>query len=74
MGIWPFTEQSFAVGDIRDVGTELDAAVFLREHIWDTPYEAWMPKKSVHGRYAGIGGMLKRWHCCISDRGSSRPL
>ncbi len=33
MGIWPFTEQSFAVGDIRDVGTELDAAVFLREHI-----------------------------------------
>ena len=33
MGIWPFTEESFAVGDIRDVGTELDAAVFLREHI-----------------------------------------
>jgi hypothetical protein len=33
MGIWPFTEEGFAVGDIRSANTELDAAVYLREHV-----------------------------------------
>ncbi len=33
MGAWPFTEQSFAVGDVRDATTELEAAKWLRERV-----------------------------------------
>ncbi len=31
MGIYPFTQESFAVGDIRDVGTERDGLAWLNE-------------------------------------------
>jgi hypothetical protein len=34
MGIWPFSTESFAVGDVREGVTELDAAVWLKERIW----------------------------------------
>lgn len=37
MGIWPFTPQSFAVGDVREGETELDSAMWLREHILGRP-------------------------------------
>ena len=33
MGIWPFTEESFAVGDIQASGTELDAALAVKSKI-----------------------------------------
>ncbi len=33
-GIWPFSPEGFAVGDLRDVTTERDAAMLLRERIW----------------------------------------
>ncbi len=33
MGIWPFTEESFAVGDIQASGTELDAALHVKSKI-----------------------------------------
>ncbi len=33
MGAWPFTHESFAVGDVRSVKTELQAAHWLREHV-----------------------------------------
>ncbi len=33
-GIWPFSPEAFAVGDLRDVTTERDAAVRLRERVW----------------------------------------
>ena len=33
MGIWPFTEESFAVGDIQSTGTELDAALNVKSKI-----------------------------------------
>jgi hypothetical protein len=33
MGIYPFTHESFAVGDIRDVGFEIDALHWLNEHV-----------------------------------------
>jgi hypothetical protein len=33
MGAWPFTPESFAVGDIRNVTSELDAAVWLKERV-----------------------------------------
>lgn len=34
LGIWPFTQQSFAVGDVREGITELDSAVWLKERVW----------------------------------------
>ena len=33
MGIWPFTEESFAVGDIQSSGTELDATLAVKRKI-----------------------------------------
>ncbi|MFT5434772.1 MAG: hypothetical protein ACI9OJ_005486 [Myxococcota bacterium] len=33
MGAWPFSESTFAVGDVRDVQTEIDAAVRLKEMV-----------------------------------------
>lgn len=33
MGMYPFAQESFAVGDIRDVPSELDALVWLNEHV-----------------------------------------
>ena len=33
MGIWPFTEESFAVGDVRGATSELDAAMILRDRV-----------------------------------------
>ena len=34
MGVWPFTEESFAVGDMQQkFKTELDAAMYLRESV-----------------------------------------
>ena len=33
MGIWPFTEESFAVGDVRGATSELDAAMILRSRV-----------------------------------------
>ncbi len=33
MGIWPFADESFAVGDIRDASTELDAALWLKSEV-----------------------------------------
>ncbi len=36
-GIWPFTPESFAVGDVREGVTELDSAVWLKERIWGYP-------------------------------------
>lgn len=33
MGIWPFTEESFAVGDIQSSGTELDATINVKSKI-----------------------------------------
>jgi hypothetical protein len=32
-GIWPFSPESFAVGDVRVTSSERDAAVWLREHV-----------------------------------------
>ena len=32
-GIWPFEAESFRVGDIRDVTTDLEAALWLRERV-----------------------------------------
>ncbi len=34
MGIWPFAPESFAIGDIPGAGSELDAAMMLREKIF----------------------------------------
>lgn len=34
LGIWPFSDRSFAVGDISAGATELDCAMFLREELW----------------------------------------
>jgi hypothetical protein len=31
MGVYPFAPESFAVGDVRDVQSELDGLVFLRD-------------------------------------------
>ncbi|MEZ4239568.1 MAG: DUF1501 domain-containing protein [Myxococcota bacterium] len=33
LGIYPFTHESFAVGDIRDVGFEIDGLHWLNEHV-----------------------------------------
>jgi hypothetical protein len=33
MGIWPFSQESFAVADVRGVGTELEAALHLKERV-----------------------------------------
>lgn len=33
MGIWPFTEESFAIGDITSSGSELDAALYVKDKI-----------------------------------------
>ena len=33
-GIWPFSDRSFAVGDISAGTSELDCAMFLREELW----------------------------------------
>jgi hypothetical protein len=33
MGMYPFAQESFAVGDIRDVVSELDGLVWLTEHV-----------------------------------------
>ena len=33
LGIWPFTAEAFAVGDVRDATTELDAAAWLKEGV-----------------------------------------
>ena len=32
-GIWPFTAESYRVGDVRDAKNELDAAMILRERV-----------------------------------------
>ena len=32
-GIWPFTPESFAVGDVREGADELESAVWLLEHV-----------------------------------------
>ncbi|MFT5430604.1 MAG: hypothetical protein ACI9OJ_001280 [Myxococcota bacterium] len=37
MGMWPFTEQSFAVRDVRGAETELEAALWLREKVLGYP-------------------------------------
>lgn len=37
MGIWPFTPQSFAVGDLRDVASERDALAWLDEIVLGRP-------------------------------------
>ncbi|MBJ95538.1 MAG: hypothetical protein CMP23_13835 [Rickettsiales bacterium] len=37
MGVWPFSQESFAVGDVTDVGSELDAAIKLREQLLGYP-------------------------------------
>lgn len=34
MGMYPFAQESFAVGDIRDVPSELDGLIWLNEHVW----------------------------------------
>lgn len=36
-GIWPFSDQSFAVGDISEGDTEARAATWLREHVLGYP-------------------------------------
>ncbi len=33
MGMYPFAHESFAVGDIRDIGTELEGLIWLNEHV-----------------------------------------
>ena len=33
MGVWPFTAESFAVGDIRGVNSEIEAALKLRKEV-----------------------------------------
>lgn len=33
LGIWPFNNEAFAVGDVRGGSTELDAAMFLRRQV-----------------------------------------
>jgi len=37
MGAWPFSSESFAVGDVRGVGSELEAAIKLRTEILGYP-------------------------------------
>ena len=37
LGIWPFSDRSFAVGDISAGATELDCAMYLREQLWGYP-------------------------------------
>ena len=38
MGIWPFNEESFAVADVSAPSlNEIEAAMFLREHVWGYP-------------------------------------
>ena len=37
MGVWPFSSQSFAVGDVRGAGSELEAALKLRTEILGYP-------------------------------------
>jgi hypothetical protein len=34
LGIWPFSNEAFALGELRIGGSELDAAVALREKLW----------------------------------------
>ena len=34
LGIWPFSPEAFAVGDLPEVTTERDGAVRLRERVW----------------------------------------
>ena len=34
LGIWPFSNEAFALGELRVGGSELDAAVALREKLW----------------------------------------
>ena len=36
-GIWPFSPQSFAVGDVRNVNSEADAAIQLRDRVLGHP-------------------------------------
>ena len=33
LGIWPFTPEAFAVGDVREGDTEVESALWLREHV-----------------------------------------
>jgi hypothetical protein len=33
LGIWPFSPEAFAVGDVRQGDTELESALWLREHV-----------------------------------------
>ncbi len=33
LGIWPFTPEAFAVGDVREGDTEIESARWLREHV-----------------------------------------
>ncbi len=33
MGVWPFTEESFAVGNVREANTELDATLRLKRDV-----------------------------------------
>ncbi len=37
MGVWPFSPESFAVGDVRGAGSELEAALKLRTEILGYP-------------------------------------
>ena len=37
MGVWPFSSESFAVGDVRGAGSELEAAMKLRTEILGHP-------------------------------------
>jgi len=37
MGAWPFSDQSFAVGDVRGASSELEAALKLRTEILGYP-------------------------------------
>ncbi len=37
MGAWPFTPESFAVGDLPDIGTEVEGAAWLREMVLGYP-------------------------------------
>lgn len=33
MGMYPFAQESFAVGDVRNIGSELEGLVWLNEHV-----------------------------------------
>jgi hypothetical protein len=37
MGVWPFSDESFAVGDVRGAGSELEAALKLRAEVLGYP-------------------------------------